>query len=150
MKITIFPEVSFIQDELNNVFKRYLQASRSARKREVNYSPLVDCYENEEYLVFKIEVPGVKMEDLILEIRGNYLYIEGFKAQVQNTEPKRHLLVERSFGRFARYLPISKSIDYESALAIYKNGMLIVKFKIDTEEKPNVFKIKIQETDSNK
>jgi|GEM_PF-3152341 len=128
MKINFFPELSIIQTEINRVFKRFLTLPDHMRIEDSSWVPLVDCYETEDHLVYKIEVPGVKKDSIKVEIRSDYLYVEGIKPRIRETCRTRFTQIERSFGRFSRYIPISTAVDLKSANGYLKSGMLMVKF----------------------
>lgn len=147
MRIKIFPDISFIQGEINKIFDRFLSTTAHARKKELAWIPLVDCYETDEQLIFKIEIPGVDPEDIKLEVHSGYLYIEGMRCQVGAEQNKGFLRVERSFGRFSRYIPINQTVNCSKAEATLKNGMLMVKFPIIKQDKRTNHSINIKHED---
>ncbi len=144
MRISLFPDLSLIQDEMNKIFTRFLNLSKKIENSGSKWSPLVDSYECSGKLFIKIEIPGVDREDIILEVRGDYLYIEGRRDQIKDPTFKGFLVVERNFGKFSRYIPINRPVDFASAIAKLKDGMLIVKFETLAQRKPE-FCIKIEE-----
>jgi len=88
----------------------------------------VEMYETPTELVVKIELPGVKKEDVDVSIRDNYLVVRAEKKQEQE-ENKEHVhVVERVFGKFERVIPIPTDVDIDNAKASFKEGILEIRF----------------------
>lgn len=109
----------------------------SGEARE-NYPPL-DMYEQDEQLCLVFELPGVKVDDLLLKIYQNMLIIEGVKVE-SAPEGGRFICVERQFGGFRRNIKLPCKVDPEGVTAVYRDGILYVRFPIVEER---VYKIKI-------
>jgi HSP20 family protein len=144
IKIDFFPELGIIQNEINTVFERFLSLASHTDPTKSSWIPLVDCYETEKKLVFKIEIPGVDMKSLKIEVRSGYLFIEGIKLSTEDCSDTKFLLMERSYGTFNRYIPINVTVDSHSATASIKDGILIVSFEKLSERRNRAVPIKIQ------
>lgn len=80
--------------------------------------------DNQQYHI-SLEVPGLKEEDLVLELNANNtLYIRGEKNQEVETKDKRYYRVERSYGQFERMLALPEDSDTEQLRATLNNGVL--------------------------
>lgn len=145
MKIMLFPDLSLLQDELNKIFNRFVSVTDDTFRQEGTWTPLTDCYETGNELIFKIELPGVKKEDILLEVRSGYLYVEGKKHQTKDSTLKGFLQVERNYGKFSRYIPINKTVNFDEVNARLKNGMLIIRFPLLEEKRKPELCIQIKE-----
>lgn len=143
-KIHYFPELGIIQNEINNIFERFLSLASHTDSIKTSWIPLVDCYETEKKLIFKIEMPGVEKSSLKLEVRSGYLYIEGIKQSDENCTNTKFLLMERSFGKFSRFIPINLTVDSHTATAEMKGGVLIISFDKVVERRNRAIQIKIK------
>jgi HSP20 family protein len=144
IKINFFPELGIIQNEINNIFERFLSLASNADPIKTSWIPLVDCFETDKKLIFKIEMPAVEKKSLKIEVRSGYLYIEGIKQSIDDCAHTKFLLMERSFGKFSRYIPINLTVDSHTATAVIKDGILIISFEKLPERRNRAIPIKIQ------
>jgi hypothetical protein len=74
------------------------------------------------------ELPGVKKEDLKIELENGLLKISGEKKEEKTEENERFSQMERSFGYFARYFNVGEKVKEGDIQANFENGVLSVKF----------------------
>ncbi|KAG2357290.1 HSP20-like chaperone [Suillus spraguei] len=101
--------------------------------------PRMDLYENAEAktVTAAFELPGVKQEDVNVEVHGNRLTISGESKRSENFNKGNHVVQERSFGKFSRTLQIPQGINAEDVHAKMENGVLIVSFpKAGADQQP--------------
>lgn len=86
--------------------------------------PVVDIEETDEVVVVHAELPGLDKEDFLVEVTGDRLVLRGEKRH--EAEERRHgyYYAERSYGAFARVIPLPCEVDTDQATAKYKNGLL--------------------------
>jgi HSP20 family protein len=91
--------------------------------------PLVDLADNGEEYVVKAELPGIKREDLKIEITENGIEISGETKTEQKEEDKDkgYLKRERRYASFFRSLPLPDAVLTDKAEAELKDGVLTVK-----------------------
>ena len=101
--------------------------------RVTGFTPPVDVHETEgEYLV-TIDLPGVKSEDVNVEINDNVLSISGARVAHETGAAQ---LVERPYGTFARTLSLPQGVDSDSIRAGYHDGVLELRIPKPAEQKP--------------
>jgi HSP20 family protein len=88
----------------------------------------VEVYETPEELVVKVELPGVKKEDVDVTIRDNYLIIRAEKKEEKEEEREHVHIAERVYGKFERVIPLPADIDTENVKAKFENGVLEIRF----------------------
>jgi HSP20 family protein len=94
-----------------------------------NYNELpIDYYETENDLVFKIDLPGVNIENIALNVYEDLLIIEGFKRDEEEMEDVKYLCMERNKSNFRRVIKIPLPVDITSGDAIYENGVVTIRF----------------------
>jgi HSP20 family protein len=90
------------------------------------WMPSVEVAERGGKLVIRADLPGLKKEDVKVEVRDDVVCIEGERRQEREEKRKGFYRSERSYGRFYREVPLPEGIDPEQASASFKNGVLEV------------------------
>lgn len=123
-----FRDFAELEDGVNQMIDqmRHAAATPSGENpRQANWAPPCDVCENENEIIVIAEIPGVKMDDINLEVTSEGLSIEG-ERQAPDSSESRWVRVERSYGRFSRAFSIGIPIDVQSVKAVYRDGLLTV------------------------
>jgi HSP20 family protein len=86
--------------------------------------PNTDVYVADTGLVIKVELSGMRKEDLELTIDGNRLKISGHRPDGCRAPKCRFLLMEISYGAFESLIELPPGYDLNHARAAYQNGFL--------------------------
>ncbi len=132
-----FREVVSLQGRLNSIFQ-------GLESLPAGPAPAVDVYEDDATLVFNMEVPGIKPEDLDIRIEKNVLTVRG-ERKVEKS-PKNYHRMERSYGSFYRSFSLPGSFDTENVQATYDAGVLRLELAKKPEAKPRQIKVDISGT----
>lgn len=117
-----------MSEELDRVFGE----SNEREQRGRTWTPAVEVMQRKGNLVVRAELPGLKPEDVKLEITDNALILEGErKDELEENKGGLHL-TERRYGRFYRAIPLPDGAKTDDARAKFENGVLEV--TIPTEE----------------
>ena len=111
-------------DEFDRFF-RELQPVTS-RAGHVGFDMAVDVYEDGDAIVAEMNVPGLKADDIDVEVEDNYLRIAGRREEVQEKKEKSHYAKEIRRGSFERVLQLPDAVEQEQVTAAYKDGVLKV------------------------
>jgi HSP20 family protein len=90
------------------------------------WSPPVDVEETSDALVLTAELPGMKHEDIDIELEDGVLTIQGEKKEEQKDEGTQGLLYERRWGSFTRKFTLPRAVDANGISASYENGILTI------------------------
>ena len=90
-------------------------------------TPAVDMYDEGKELVMKADMPGVKKEDLHIDLSENVLTISGEKKMEETTEKGGLYSCERSYGSFTRSFELPSDVDTEKITASLKEGVLEIR-----------------------
>ena len=90
-------------------------------------TPSVDIYEDANNVIVKAEIPGMKKEDIEVNITENTITISGQKKAEEKVERQDYYRLERSFGSFSRKLRLPVETLTDKAMATFKDGVLEVK-----------------------
>jgi len=118
-------------------------APKAAAKVENVWMPAVNEREDENAYILEIDLPGVKKEDINIEVKDNLLIISGERKFKKEESDKGYKRVESFFGRFERRFTLPADADVEHIEAKMEDGVLkIVIPKI--KEPENTKKIEIK------
>jgi len=114
------------------------------RESSVPWSPKVNISENKAGYVITAELPGVKKEDINIDLAHNTLTLKGEKKFEKRDEEGDYLRIESGYGKFSRSFNISDDVDINKADASFKDGILKVELKKKEETKPDQVKLEIK------
>ncbi|MBP7796306.1 MAG: Hsp20/alpha crystallin family protein [Elusimicrobiales bacterium] len=101
-------------------------------------NPKIDLKETEKEIIVNAEIPGVDKKDIKLDLNENSLTISYEKKMEKDEKNKGGWrIIERSYGSFARTIPLPQPVDENSAKATYKDGVLNIVLKKTKETKNN-------------
>ena len=103
--------------------------------------PLVDLYEKENEVVVKVELPGIKPEEVEVSLDNNLLTIRGEKKKENEVKKRNYYRLERSYGAFQRIVELPVNVKGESAKANYKDGVLEIELPKAEENRGKRIKI---------
>lgn len=120
---SLFPE-AFLR-EWDLPFGR-LARRMEERTRAAGLSPAVDLSEDEKSYHVTVELPGVRREDVTVELHEDVLTIRGEKKSEREEKKDRTHWVERSYGSFSRSFTLPPTAVAEELKATFKDGVLDV------------------------
>jgi HSP20 family protein len=106
--------------------------------------PPVNVKQTEKEIILTADIPGVKDEDLNIEIGDEFVDLTGVRKEEQEDEEEGYYRKEVSYGSFARRIPLPAAVNSNKAEATIKDGQLKVVLPKLEPTKPKVTKIKIK------
>jgi len=88
------------------------------------WRPLTDVYETDDNVIVRMEIAGLRDENLEVTVQANVLKVSGLRSDI--SERRAYHQMEIPFGRFEISIDLPLPVDMENAVAEYKNGFLIV------------------------
>jgi HSP20 family protein len=110
---------------------------------ENGWKPLVDVVDNKDGILLKVEIPGVKQEDISISVEDNTLTVKGDRKQESQVNEEGCSRFERSYGVFQRSVLLPPTVDAERVKATYKDGVLEIQLPKKEEAKPKTIKIEV-------
>ena len=110
---------------------------------EAAWTPRVDVYETEQNYVLTADLPGLKKEEINIDLNDNTLTLKGEKKFEEKVEKDNYVRLERTYGSFARSFTLSDDVNPDSITANYKDGVLEVTLPKKEEAKPKEYKVEI-------
>lgn len=106
-----------------------------------DWVPPVDIKETESGYTFHMEVPGLKPEDLDVELHEGILSICGSRKEEKKQEDKGYVRTERRYGNFRRQFRIPTSVQADSLKAEVRDGVLNIEVPKGVEQGARKVKI---------
>lgn len=134
-----------IARELDRAVKHFFNSDAPAaetREREINWSPRVDIFENEDAFGLTLEIPGVKPDDIQIQYEKDELVISGERKRENLQADIKRLREEARYGKFRRAFQINTLIDPDGIEATFDNGLLRVRLPKAEAAKPKTITIK--------
>ena len=116
-------------------------------KTEKNFLPVCDFHETKDYYFFSFDIPGVKKEDIHIELNDNTLHISGEKRNEYKTKHKENKhFYEKFYGKFQRAFTLPGKIKESAVETHFKDGVLEVLIPKENVSKGRTISV----TDNNK
>lgn len=115
--------LSDLQEDINRLMSPFGRRTELAQS-EMSGWPEIDIKDEPKQLLIHADVPGVKKEDIDVNIKDGILTIKGHRKSEVKEEKENYLRVERSKGSFTRSFTLPDNIDTSKVKATTKNGVL--------------------------
>lgn len=112
---------------------------------EITFAPAFEVKETKEGFIFKADVPGVKENEIEINITGNRLVVSGKRESEKEEKGETYYAVERNYGAFSRAFTLPEGVDIEHAKAELKAGVLTLVFPKLPEALPKKIVVKGEE-----
>lgn len=111
-------------DDFDRIVNSFLRPTYAAT---VNFQPSCDIKETKDHYLVSFDMPGVKKEDIKIEVHNNQLVISGERQyEMREEDGEAALRHERAFGKFERTFALPATVNSEKIEAHYENGVLNV------------------------
>ena len=137
-----FREMYSLQTRLNSLLE---DANRGNDELTTtgNFVPPVDIFEDGNRIVLKLEVPGMKQDDLKIQVENTALLVRGERKFEQETNEKNYHRIERRYGSFARSFTLPNTVDTDKVQAHYDAGVLSIELGKKPEAMPKQIQVNI-------
>ncbi len=104
--------------------------------------PAIDMYQTENDVVVKAAVPGIKPEDVQINVTGEMLTIKGETREKNEVKDKAYHIREQRWGSFERSISLPTLIMADKAKAEFEDGVLTITLPKAEEVKPKTITVK--------
>jgi HSP20 family protein len=137
-------DVAVLQNRLNSIFNDFAQPESQQESLAMgNFIPPVDVYEDAHQLVLKLEVPGIKQEDLDVQVENQTLTVKGERRFEKDEKEENFHRIERRYGSFTRSFTLPQTVDTAAPKASYEHGVLTIALPKKEAAKPKQVKVEI-------
>lgn len=107
--------------------------------------PEIDVHREGNKLVVEADVPGLKKDDITVEVIGDELCISGERRSESERRGVGYYRSERSYGSFCRTIPLPEGVKPDTASATFENGVLRIEMEAPQAEQEQVRRIEVRE-----
>ena len=112
-------------DDLFNDFAKGYWVRPLAMPEEAELKMKIEVKENDKAYTVRAEIPGVRKEDIQIDVSGNQVSIRAeAKKEKEEKQGDKVLHSERSYGMVSRSFTLPADVDAQGAKAEYKDGVL--------------------------
>jgi HSP20 family protein len=139
-----FRDLLSIQDRMNRLFEQTLSRSRAEEGMAPStWTPAVDIYETPEAIMLQADLPGLRREDIDIQIQDNTLALRGERRFAKDVREENYLRIERAYGAFQRSFTLPATIQQENIRAVFRDGILELTLPKAEEAKPKKIAIEV-------
>src|SRR5262249_15521401 len=135
--------------EVGRHMPSFLSRDRELLRREsgmvpAEWSPKIDVLEREGQFVVRADLPGLRKEDVQVEITDLLLAIQGERKPEGKEEREGYCYSECPYGSFYRAIPLPAGVDATRAMVAFRNGVLEVTMPVTLrpEQKPRRLEVR--------
>ena len=136
-----FRELGTLQSEMSRLMNGMLEGNG---RQSQNWVPALDVWETPTEVVYAFDLPGIREEQITLEVKDETLTVSADREKTEETSEKGFYRFERRYGTFARAVGLPQGVDQDNISARYENGVLEVRVPKPEEQKPK--KIELSKT----
>ncbi len=115
-------------EEMDRLFERFLGrqlgVSGLSQSSARNWAPAVEVARRNDQLFISADLPGIRREDVHVEIKNDKLTIEGDRHPQAQSPEQEYRRTERPYGHFYRLIPLPEGVDPNAAAASMHDGVL--------------------------
>jgi HSP20 family protein len=137
-----------VEREFNKLFnsfdRRFMDTNGKEELENVVWMPLSDITENKDSFTIKMDIPGIKKDDVKISYSDGQLSISGERKEEKESSETTYHRVERTYGKFYRSFNLPQKIKYDQIEAVFNDGQLLITVPKSEEAKPKEIDIKVK------
>jgi HSP20 family protein len=136
-------QLSGLRAEIDRLFESPLTELARASQLLSGWTPALDVHEEKDDIIVRVELPGMKKEDIELSLHDGSLSISGERKSEKKFEDAEVYRAERFVGRFQRTVTLPAPVAADRVKAQYKDGVLTVTLPKTEEAKPKQIDVQV-------
>ncbi len=119
--------------EFNELRKSFEQLSRTFNaledqelQKDIQFIPAVNTREGDDAYYIEVDLPGVKKEDINIDVHDNILTVSGERKLEEERKDDEFYRVESFYGKFERSFTLPEDVDSDKIEAKDENGVLLI------------------------
>ena len=148
MSLTTFPSLSSFArtlHEMRNALDKAYADEFTGPTTTAMWAPRVNIRESREWIEISADLPGVRKEDLSVQVENNLLLLRGNRRDETEEQSGTFYRVEKVYGSFERTFSLPAGLRKDEVSATLKDGVLTVRVPKAEEAKPRQVEIQVQD-----
>jgi len=138
-----FGRLTDLRDEIDRLFEAPMAEWERSSQLLSGWTPALDLFEDKDNVIVRVEVPGMKKEDIEVSLHEGNLSISGERKYEEKKEEAEVYRAERFFGRFQRTVSLPSVVESGKVKAQYQDGILTITLPKAEEAKPKHIDVNI-------
>jgi HSP20 family protein len=138
-----FNRLSSLHEDLDHLFNLAFPASTRGEGLLSGWTPALDLSQDKDNVFVKLELPGMKKEEIGITLHEGVLSINGERKHEEEKKEGDVFRSERFFGKFHRSVALPTAVDATKVKAAYKDGILSVTLPKAEEAKPKQIQVSV-------
>lgn len=130
----LFRGFKALSDEMESLINDFLKRPMLITRTRV-WKPATDLYETDEEYVVRMDLAGIKREDVSIAYNGRVLAVRGVRREGLPHLRRNYHKMEIDFGPFERRIELPGPIDQAGIKATYRDGFLEIRFRKAVEKR---------------
>jgi HSP20 family protein len=136
-------EMMTLREAMDHLFDDAFTRPLSIRDGWSTFSaPAIDMYQTDDEVVVKAALPGIKADEVQINVTGDVLTIKGEMKHEEEKKDKSWHIREHRWGSFERSVALPTAVISDQAKAEFENGILTVTLPKAEEVKPRMITVK--------
>jgi len=140
---TPFNRLASLRDEMNRLFDINVPGFERDAGLFSGWSPSLDVTQDKDNLFVRVELPGMKKEDIDISLHEGTLTISGERKHEEEKTEGETFRSERYFGKFHRSVTLPAPVGPGKVKASYKDGLLSITLPKAEEAKPRQIDVEV-------
>ena len=133
-----------LRDELDSLFEMPFWSNFGRQSQLFSgWSPALDLYQNNDNMVARVELPGMRKEDIEISLQDGTLTIRGDRKFEKEENGKKYHRVERAYGSFGRSFSLPDDASPAKVTADFKDGVLKVHLAKNEKARPQQVEVSV-------
>ena len=112
---------------------------------KASWLPEIDVFQRDNRLVTKVDLPGMKREDVKVQVTEGHLTISGERRTETDDKNDQYYRCEREYGTFYRAIPLPEGVQLEDIKATFIDGVLEVSMPVPVHAEDKVRTVEIED-----
>jgi HSP20 family protein len=135
-------ELMSLREAMDRLFDDSFTRPLSVRDGWSMSTPAIDMYQTDNEVVVRASIPGIKANEVQINITGDVLTLKGEVNQDEERKDRAWHIREQRFGSFERSVALPTAVKTDMAEAVFENGILTITLPKADEVKPRTINIK--------
>ena len=133
-------EMMSLRDAMDRLFDDAF--TRPLSLRDAWSVPAIDMYQTDDEIVVKASLPGIKPDEVQINVTGEVLTLKGEIKHEEDKKEKAWHIHEQRYGSFERSVALPTDVVADKAKAEFENGILTITLPKAEEVKPRTITVK--------
>jgi HSP20 family protein len=130
-----FSELGELRSRFDRLFDEWLDGHERA------LTPAIDVVREDDHLVLRADLPGIKPEEVKIEVEDDILTVSGEHRESKEEKDKTYVRRERRYGSFSRSMALPEGVDAKRITATTHDGVIELTIPLPKEAKKEPVKV---------